>query len=121
MIRRPPRSTRTDTLFPYTTLVRSLAEAYKAARDSAKLDEIESLATVAKAAEKFAKGLGAYVEAGYAPGLELGRSGLSSGSIALHDQGVPLRLEIGRASCRERVCQDVSFSVVACPLKKKSK
>src|SRR3546814_8632614 len=24
MIRRPPRSTRTDTLFPYTTLVRSL-------------------------------------------------------------------------------------------------
>src|SRR3546814_6735730 len=26
MIRRPPRSTRTDTLFPYTTLVRSLLE-----------------------------------------------------------------------------------------------
>src|SRR3546814_10470431 len=26
MIRRPPRSTRTDTLFPYTTLVRSGAE-----------------------------------------------------------------------------------------------
>src|SRR3546814_14294350 len=27
MIRRPPRSTRTDTLFPYTTLFRSNAEA----------------------------------------------------------------------------------------------
>src|SRR3546814_13889396 len=27
MIRRPPRSTRTDTLFPYTTLFRSFAEA----------------------------------------------------------------------------------------------
>src|SRR3546814_20285565 len=27
MIRRPPRSTRTDTLFPYTTLFRSLADA----------------------------------------------------------------------------------------------
>src|SRR3546814_13498536 len=27
MIRRPPRSTRTDTLFPYTTLVRSLEAA----------------------------------------------------------------------------------------------
>src|SRR3546814_9203511 len=27
MIRRPPRSTRTDTLFPYTTLFRSLFEA----------------------------------------------------------------------------------------------
>src|SRR3546814_10463475 len=28
MIRRPPRSTRTDTLFPYTTLFRSLIEKY---------------------------------------------------------------------------------------------
>src|SRR3546814_9415807 len=27
MIRRPPRSTRTDTLFPYTTLFRSLLQA----------------------------------------------------------------------------------------------
>src|SRR3546814_14820390 len=27
MIRRPPRSTRTDTLFPYTTLFRSILEA----------------------------------------------------------------------------------------------
>src|SRR3546814_1383480 len=30
MIRRPPRSTRTDTLFPYTTLVRSLAVGFGA-------------------------------------------------------------------------------------------
>src|SRR3546814_4153782 len=29
MIRRPPRSTRTDTLFPYTTLFRSLVNLYK--------------------------------------------------------------------------------------------
>src|SRR3546814_16306719 len=29
MIRRPPRSTRTDTLFPYTTLFRSLTELSK--------------------------------------------------------------------------------------------
>src|SRR3546814_11667189 len=28
MIRRPPRSTRTDTLFPYTTLFRSLLERF---------------------------------------------------------------------------------------------
>src|SRR3546814_4261792 len=28
MIRRPPRSTRTDTLFPYTTLFRSAVKAY---------------------------------------------------------------------------------------------
>ena len=69
-----------------------LAEAYRAARDNAKLDEVESLAAAATAAEGFAKGLGAYVEGHYEPGLELGRSGMSSGSIALHDDGVPLRL-----------------------------
>src|SRR3546814_8219123 len=32
MIRRPPRSTRTDTLFPYTTLFRSIAAAGAACR-----------------------------------------------------------------------------------------
>src|SRR3546814_9413928 len=30
MVRRPPRSTRTDTLFPYTTLVRSVAVVFDA-------------------------------------------------------------------------------------------
>src|SRR3546814_7608075 len=33
MIRRPPRSTRTDTLFPYTTLFRSVEEAAPDPRD----------------------------------------------------------------------------------------
>lgn len=69
-----------------------LAEAYRMARASAKLEEIEALARAAESAEGFAKGMGAYVEGTYAPALELGRSGLSSGSIALHDSGVPLRL-----------------------------
>lgn len=69
-----------------------LAAAFKAARDSANLSEIEALATAASAAERFAKSLGAYVEGGYGPGLELGRGGVSTGSIALHDGGVPLRL-----------------------------
>src|SRR3546814_8060619 len=32
MIRRPPRSTRTDTLFPYTTLFRSLTSAQHSSR-----------------------------------------------------------------------------------------
>src|SRR3546814_3782948 len=32
MIRRPPRSTRTDTLFPYTTLFRSVHSLVKSAR-----------------------------------------------------------------------------------------
>src|SRR3546814_8921561 len=33
MIRRPPRSTRPDTLFPYTTLFRSVKRPAKAVRD----------------------------------------------------------------------------------------
>lgn len=69
-----------------------LAEAYRAARASANLGDIKSLTDAAEMAEGFAKGLGAYIEGAYEPGLELGRSGLSSGSIALHDSGVPLRL-----------------------------
>jgi len=69
-----------------------LAAAYRAARASAKLDEIKELADAAELAERLAKGLGAYVGGSYKPGLELGRSGLSSGAIALHDDGVPLRL-----------------------------
>jgi hypothetical protein len=69
-----------------------LAAAYRAARASAKLDEIKELADAAEMAEGLAKGLGAYVGGSYRPALELGRSGLSSGAIALHDDGVPLRL-----------------------------
>src|SRR3546814_16821726 len=33
MIRRPPRSTRTDTLFPYTTLFRSIGDGQNARHD----------------------------------------------------------------------------------------
>src|SRR3546814_17768165 len=43
MIRRPPGSTRTDTLFPYTTLFRSLAYDLP---DVSKLDQIERRASV---------------------------------------------------------------------------
>src|SRR3546814_6663922 len=39
MIRRPPRSTRTDTLFPYTTLFRSGARCYRRARNRPGLDD----------------------------------------------------------------------------------
>src|SRR3546814_17529139 len=37
MIRRPPRSTRTDTLFPYTTLFRSLVRALDQVRQHARI------------------------------------------------------------------------------------
>src|SRR3546814_16784829 len=47
MIRRPPRSTRTDTLFPYTTLVRSPDA--RAARDSLGADRQAGAAVFAAA------------------------------------------------------------------------
>src|SRR3546814_14886324 len=47
MIRRPPRSTRTDTLFPYTTLFRSSDRAkYNAANRSERLDALGRLDTM---------------------------------------------------------------------------
>ena len=46
-----------------------LAEAYRVARASAKLDEIPSLTEASTLAEGFAKKLGAYVQSGYGPGL----------------------------------------------------
>src|SRR3546814_4370470 len=44
MIRRPPRSTRTDTLFPYTTLFRSAFLAARAVQPSAATKSIACLA-----------------------------------------------------------------------------
>src|SRR3546814_9741648 len=44
MIRRPPRSTRTDTLFPYTTLFRSgLAGAMKSVQDKLQAEDSGAL------------------------------------------------------------------------------
>src|SRR3546814_3169826 len=53
MIRRPPRSTRTDTLFPYTTLFRSRHEARRVFADPIVLTaDVER--TVAELAEELA-------------------------------------------------------------------
>src|SRR3546814_3675184 len=49
MIRRPPRSTRTDTLFPYTTLFRSQAGKLRFAERRARLDEMNPLRHAAEA------------------------------------------------------------------------
>lgn len=68
-----------------------LASAYRSARCNADFSNIPELETSAAAAEKQAKSLGAYVTGKYQPGLELGRSSFSSGSIALFDNGIPLR------------------------------
>src|SRR3546814_6457692 len=47
MIRRPPRSTRTDTLFPYTTLFRSSALGMTLARANSFLEVVRSLGMLA--------------------------------------------------------------------------
>lgn len=69
-----------------------LAQAYKVAKASTRLHEIESLVKVAKEAQARATEVGATVGDEYIPGLELLKGGFSSGSIALHDGAVPLRL-----------------------------
>src|SRR3546814_11099918 len=80
MIRRPPRSTRTDTLFPYTTLFRSFASDWLA---------LQMLFRPLRPRRV----LGLTVQ-----GLFLRRQ-----QEVAHDYGN----QIGRASCRERVCQYV--------------
>src|SRR3546814_13156484 len=109
MIRPPPRSTRTDTLFPYTTLFRS----YDHLRD------------VIRRAAMPATGLhGQLVHAGVLPCAALAvllalagsalyadrlERGFDARGHAMAEQlALELSLsEIGRASCRARVCQDV--------------
>src|SRR3546814_6844270 len=46
MIRRPPRSTRTDTLFPYTTLFRSSADLASVDANSVVIDTSGSTVTI---------------------------------------------------------------------------
>src|SRR3546814_13820696 len=106
MIRRPPRSTRTDTLFPYTTLFRSPAmlAAYNAG--PARYDDYIQRGRTLPAETR------AYV-ALLAPQLDA-TSPSSAPSIAPPPppdwREAPLfvvRSKIGRPSCRERVCQYV--------------
>src|SRR3546814_11320070 len=98
MIRRPPRSTRTDTLFPYTTLFRS------------KLFWLED-------ADSPHTNPAYYVGGGLDPNVYIARNYADKPTrmkamIAFFGQ-VPTAADairanqIGRASCRERVCQYV--------------
>src|SRR3546814_18080181 len=118
MIRRPPRSTRTDTLFPYTTLFRSyrLHEVGGLQLHEAQVDP--SLAASRHPADQFDQEQGCQHDA-------IGREGEAGEGFqrypAQHQGHARKYGEIGRASCRERVCQSVSNSVVAVSLKKKNK
>src|SRR3546814_8624333 len=84
MIRRPPRSTRTDTLFPYTTLFRSLRGVFLDAADG-----------LADDAHHLADGLGAAAHGFRAAG----------GLVALGDEllGLVRQAPEGRVDLRRRV------------------
>src|SRR3546814_19253501 len=106
MIRRTPRSTRTDTLFPYTTLVRS---------DCCRRHEEYSMTDITKEAlEKLKKcGQGTLTtqmfRRGYRQQFLVGLAPLNRNAGSFAGEAFTLRFipsrEIGRASCRERVCQ----------------
>src|SRR3546814_15227766 len=118
MIRRPPRSTRTDTLFPYTTLFRSVQGLFAeygfwivfVAGFTPIPYKIFTLASGATGIGLLPFVIGSFVGRG-------ARFFLVAGLIAWGgerlEQGLHRYIEwlgwakIGRASCRERVCQYV--------------
>src|SRR3546814_18950136 len=120
MIRRPPRSTRTDTLFPYTTLFRSAVAAHQCAGEQQRLARLgrqhpHGLALSGAAVLVLVRLVGdEQVERamGKLPLDELGRLVAALAEAELH-------VAIGRASCREREFQNVSISVVDQYSKKK--
>src|SRR3546814_17989697 len=123
MIRRPPRSTRTDTLFPYTTLFRSegvvarvevLAPLQQQRRYPRRVIAVEAPGQ----AEKGVAGAGPldHLQAQPAAGAAHGRLPCGVDAPSKTGQGGG---EIGRASWRARLCPYVLNSVVALSLKKK--
>src|SRR3546814_18278783 len=110
MIRRPPRSTRTDTLFPYTTLFRSrvtvdgrvLTSPAAAVTPEARIEVDGEPLPAAAAARLFRY---------HKPRGEITTTRDPDGRTTVFDRLPPelgrLQAEIGRASCRERVCQYV--------------
>src|SRR3546814_15056813 len=111
MIRRPPRSTRTDTLFPYTTLFRSgdssisTASASSASGASSTSEAIYYIGTFDIANPDGR--LRTYMTAEVQIVLQAAKDVLTIPAAALIGSGSDSVKEIGRASCRERVLQYV--------------
>src|SRR3546814_20839872 len=117
MIRRAPRSTRTDTLFPYTTLVRSRRlGSLQAAGPDRNSDTTVSNANFPEWSGPINDRLrirnfcspGNYMKMSlrsHAIIHQLQCEGSFSNGLVANDMVVAGSPEIGRASCRERVCQ----------------
>src|SRR3546814_17044976 len=110
MLQRPPRSTRTYTRFPYTTLFRSLlpGELLEISNEGCRIDTggngVAPRAPFARPANLADQ----HRLAGQLPPhLVIDPENMLHGVIDADRQVLPLGQEIGRASCRERVCQYV--------------
>src|SRR3546814_14475185 len=119
MIRRPPRSTRTDTLLPYTTLFRSRAIEGQAVTltlddeiDASRGDVIAAGHNPPEVADQFAAHLLWLDDDRLLPGrpywIKIGSRTVGAQITEIkHKVDVNTQDEIGRASCRERVCHNV--------------
>src|SRR3546814_20485698 len=116
MIRRPPRSTRTDTLFPYTTLFLSLAPFQTVFTQSrhgltfnARADFRSHRDTRAPHASSVSSRRSAFLQPTRHKLLSRSAGNFENSSSALVSLDLPgfNSIEIGRASCRERVGQYV--------------
>src|SRR3546814_13195393 len=111
MIRRPPRSTRTDTLFPYTTLFRSRStDVHTQSRLAGPGLDVIALARAGQRAAFAAERIdaddrfAAIALAGEIAGRQPVRHRLQLLPVV---RMIVEMHEIGRASCRERMCPDV--------------
>src|SRR3546814_19909521 len=109
MIRRPPRSTRTDTLFPYTTLFRSAslvdAPGARCGQVNLGVGVVEALLERGHQVVALMLGNGRH-EIAPVFGIEPAHAVEKPLDLALAaEEDAAQPQEIGRASCRERVGQ----------------
>src|SRR3546814_14076849 len=108
MIRRPPRSTRTDTLFPYTTLFRSPAATGRipSASSQGRGYMQRMTKTAALAVALAATGLLGMAAPAAAKDLKIALITSKTGPLEAYAKKIETGLmmgQIGRASCRETV------------------
>src|SRR3546814_17759335 len=119
MIRRPPRSTRTDTLFPYTTLFRSVLAFYQVvARFLLETPSVwTEVLTRSLLIWMVYIGIGIAFRQGAMVSIDLLRNSCKGTYRTCLEDLITLAivsfLEMGRASCRERGGEYVWSSVVA--------
>src|SRR3546814_12036837 len=109
MIRRPPRSTRPDTLFPYTTLFRS-PYFDGVGRDTLPLTDIRNARVLAKLGDSVTTdhiSPAGTIKADSPAGQYLISHGVERKDFNSYGSRRGNHEAIGRASCRERVCQYV--------------